>query len=88
MSKFDPVVECLRSVLPSRMKGKTIMWWMTLNVMALWWYAMLFDKSLDGSIAAIYIAALGVFAGSKGYELTEIRKQKLASEKDPKDGYV
>lgn len=74
MQKFEPIIECFKAMLPSRMKGKTIMWWMSFNVVALWWYATLFDKPLDGSIAAIYIAALGTFAGSKGFEYYQERK--------------
>lgn len=69
-------------------KGKTIMAVYTYSMIALSAYSIIKKVPIDGSVAAMYSLAVAAFAGSKGYEMTEIRKQKLAAEKDPKDGYV
>lgn len=68
VERLSPIIECLKSVMPSRMKGKSVVWWMSFNIVGLWWYAMVFDKTLDGSIATIYIAALGFYSGTKSFE--------------------
>ena len=72
--RIDAWVECARSILPSRMKGKTIMWWITVNVLAMAWYCLITKRNLDGSIATIYGIAITAFVGSKGHELYEQRK--------------
>lgn len=81
--------EFIKSMFPSRMKGKTIMWWITVNVFAMCWYAMIADKSLDGSIAAIYGLALGAFAGEKIVNtVTERRTIPRKSAPDSDEGAI
>ena len=85
MIKFEPTVECARSILPSRMKGKTIMWWITVSVQAMCWYALIANKPLDGSIAAIYGIAIGAFSGTKIVEAVQKSKSKTTVVKEEGD---
>jgi hypothetical protein len=86
MSKFYPMIEILKSILPSRMKGKTIMWWITVNILAMCWYGIIADKALDGSIAVIYAAALAAFAGTKINETITDRRIKPRPAPDTDEG--
>ena len=79
-NKFEPIVECARSILPSRMKAKTIMWWITVHILSMCWYATLMGKPLDGSIAAIYGIAIGAFSGTKVYESYQKSKTTVVKE--------
>lgn len=65
LEHFHPLIECARSLLPSRMPAKTIMWWITISVQGMCWYALVNGKPLDGSIAMIYGIAVGAFTGKK-----------------------
>lgn len=62
------MVDFIKKIMPSKMKAKTILWWVTFNAVGLWWYSAITSKPLDGSIAIMYTAIVGAFAGSKGYE--------------------
>lgn len=85
---FHPMIECAKSMLPSRMKGKTIMWWITVHVLGMCWYAMIADKSLDGSIAAIYGMALGAFSGTKIAETVTERRSAPRKAPDSDEGAI
>jgi len=74
---MNNLIQFMKAVLPSRMKGKAIMWWMSFNLVGLWWWSAITEKPLDGTITATYIAALGAFVGSKGHELYEQRQTNL-----------
>lgn len=78
----------IRSLLPSKMKGKTVMWWITVNVLGMCWYAMVFDKSLDGSIAAIYGMAVGAFAGTNVSDMLTDRRVKPRKPPDVDEGAI
>lgn len=76
--------DILKSMSPSRMKGKTIMWWITFNVFFMGWISMIFDMRMDGSIAVIYGIAIGAFAGGKITEtITERRSSSRTSSHKP-----
>ena len=56
------------SLSPAKMKGKTIVWWCSLNLVGIWWYAMLTKTTIDGAITATYIAIIGTYGATKAYE--------------------
>ena len=71
------------------MKGKTIMFIYTVNMIALSWYSAGTSKPIDSSIAAMYGAALVAYVGSKGYEFHENMKAGIvnkAAQGGPVDG--
>ena len=85
---FHPIIECSKSVLPSRMPAKTIMWWITVNVFAMCWYALINGKPLDGSIAAIYGLALGAFTGKKIVDTVTERRTIQRKAPDSDEGAI
>jgi hypothetical protein len=79
MSAFNPFIEFMKSILPSRMSGKTVMWWITANVIAMCWYVTLHYKDgarLDGAVSIIYGVAVGAFAGKKIADTVTDRRVK------------
>lgn len=88
LQHFHPIIECAKSVLPSRMPAKTIMWWVTANVLAMCWYAMIADKTLDGSIAAIYGIAIGAFTGKKVVDTLTERRSTPRKVPDSDEGAI
>ena len=77
--QFKWIVELMKSALPSRMKGKTVMWWITANVIAMCWYVTLHYKDgarLDGAVSIVYGIAIGAFAGNK---ITETLSERRSS---------
>ena len=61
-------------------KGKYIMWFFTMNMIALIWYATAKEIKIDSSVATMYCGALTTYIFSKGHELYEQKKterQKL-----------
>jgi hypothetical protein len=89
MSKFNPFIELMKSVLPSRMQAKTIMWWITVSTFAMCWYVTLHYKDgarLDGAIAMIYGIAVGAFAGKKITDTITDRRIKPRPAPDTDEG--
>lgn len=89
MSKFNPFLELMKSLLPSRMKGKTIMWWITVHILAMCWYVTLHYKEgarLDGAISVIYGIAITGFAGKKITETITDRRMKWRAAPDTDEG--
>lgn len=75
------------------MKGKTIMWWITVNIFAMCWYVTLHYKDgvrLDGAISVIYGIAITGFAGKKIADTVSERRSKPrdAAASDIDDGTV
>jgi len=85
MSRTQLVIECMKAFTPSRMRGKTIMWWMSFNVVALWWYSAISGHAMDSVVGMTYGAAVAAFAGSKGHELYEQRMSKTTVVKEAGD---
>ena len=81
-------MDFFKSLLPSRMQAKTIMWWITVNVFAMCWYAMIAGKNLDGSIAAIYGMALAAFTGKKMVDTVTDRRVKPRKPPDVDEGAI
>lgn len=49
-------------------KGDWIMMFFTVNIIFISWYSIIAGKTMDGSIAICYTAAIGVFVGRKGVD--------------------
>ena len=81
-------IDCIKSILPSRMQAKTIMWWITMNILGMCWYALIANKPLDGSIAAIYGIAITGFTGKKIVDTVTDRRTKPRSAPDVEEGAI
>jgi len=82
---FNASLECAKSIMPSKMKGKTIMWWITVNAIGLWWYSAISGKALDGSIAVMYGTAVTLFGGGKIAETVQQAKSDTARKPEEVD---
>ena len=58
--------------------GNAIMLFFTVNVIAMCWYSIVMGKTMDGSIAVCYTAAIGAYVGRKSFaEYQTIKQQSV-----------
>jgi hypothetical protein len=80
---IQAVISFLKSTAFFLAKGSLIMWGYTINMVVLSWYATTHSKTIDSSVAAMYIAALGAFVGKKGFD--EYQKTKATKKMENGD---
>lgn len=81
MSRTELFLACVKELLPSRMKGKAIMWWMTFNLVVLWWVSTLFKLTIDTVVGITYSAAVAAYVGGRQHEMYEQRMQGITTKK-------
>jgi hypothetical protein len=77
-------MELLKTIALFLAKGKLIMWVYTINMILLSWYATVMEKTIDGSVAIMYTAALGAWAGKKGFDKYQEAKQQSVTKQTEK----
>jgi len=60
--------------------GKRIMWFYTMNMIVLSWWATVKGKAIDSSVAIMYGSALTAYVGSKGFEYYQQSKTTVKQE--------
>jgi len=58
-------------------KGKSILFFFTINIIGMCWYSTISGKPLDTSIAAIYGIVVAAYTSKSAYSLYENRKKNI-----------
>lgn len=74
-------MDTIKAIIKFLAKGELIMWGYSISMIVLSWYSVVYQKVIDGSVAAMYLGALGSYVGKKGFdEWREMRAPKTKPE--------